>query len=128
MTGSALKYDRFPPRIRSLEPFSERFEAFRLAARGCDVLFASYPAGTRIEAHIHDTENWGVITRGEMMLTVAGRETRYAPGDWYHVHINNLRRRAKVVRRFGDRVVHRIFHGLVSRCSWPRRSPSDLGS
>ena len=85
MTGPAVKYDRFPPRIRSLEPFSQRFEAFRLAARDCDVLFASYPAGTRIEAHIHDTENCGVITRGEMMLTVAGRETRYAPGDWYHI-------------------------------------------
>ena len=85
MAGQAVKYDRFPPRIRSLEPFSERFEAFRLAARNCDVLFASYPAGTRIEAHIHDTENWGVITGGEMMLTVAGRETRYEPGDRYHI-------------------------------------------
>jgi len=85
MAGPTMKFDRFPPRIRSLEPFSERFEAFRLAARDCDVLFASYPAGTRIDAHAHDTENWGVITRGEMMLTVAGRETRYGPGDWYHI-------------------------------------------
>ena len=65
MAGRTVKYDRFPPRIRNLEPFSERFEAFRLAARGRDVLLASYPAGTRIEAHIHDTDNWGVITRAK---------------------------------------------------------------
>jgi len=36
----------FPEKIRSLERFSERFDAFKLAASGCDVLFATYPAGT----------------------------------------------------------------------------------
>ena len=56
MAGRTVKYDRFPPRIRSLEPFSERFEAFRLAKRSSDVLFAIHPAGARIEALIHDTE------------------------------------------------------------------------
>ena len=85
MAGRTVKYDRLPPRIRNFEPFSERFEALRLAARDCDVLFASHPAGTHIEAHIHDTENWGVITRGEMMLTIARRETCYAAGDWHHI-------------------------------------------
>jgi quercetin dioxygenase-like cupin family protein len=75
----------FPPRLRKLERFSERFEAFRLRANGCDVLFAGYPAGTRIEPHSHDTDNWGVVTTGEMVIVQSGRETRYRPGDWYHV-------------------------------------------
>ncbi len=49
------------------------------------MLFATYPAGTVIEPHRHDTDNWGVITKGEMLITVGGRETSYRPGDWYHV-------------------------------------------
>ena len=75
----------FPEKIRTLQPFSDRFDAFRLPAEGCDVLFATYPAGTAIEPHAHATDNWGVITKGEMLITVAGRETRYRVGDWYHV-------------------------------------------
>ena len=51
----------FPEGIRALEPFSDRFEAFRLRAEGADVLFAVYSAGTSIEAHDHETENYGVI-------------------------------------------------------------------
>src|SRR5262245_13026879 len=80
-----MKWDRFPPRIAQLEPYAGRFDAFRLAAAGCDVLFGIYPARTSIEPHSHDTDNWGVITRGEMYITVAGHERRYGPGDWYHV-------------------------------------------
>lgn len=80
-----MKRSDFPPRIRALESFSERFHAFRLPAENCDVLFASYPAGTQIEPHRHDTENWGVVTKGELCITVGGRETRYGPGAWYHV-------------------------------------------
>jgi quercetin dioxygenase-like cupin family protein len=54
------------------------------AARDCEVLFASYPADTAIEAHDHDTDNWGVITRGRRYLTVADEAERaYGPGDWY---------------------------------------------
>ncbi len=53
-----MKYDRFPPRIRGLEPLSRRFEALRLAKRSSDVPFAIHPAGTRIEAPIHDTEEF----------------------------------------------------------------------
>jgi len=75
----------FPDKIRTLGPFSDRFDAFRLPAEGCDVLFATYPAGTAIEPHRHDTDNWGVITKGEMFITVGGKETSYRPGDWYHV-------------------------------------------
>ncbi len=80
-----MKTTRFPDKIRSLEPFSDRFDAFRLPAENCDVLFATYPAGTAIEPHIHKTDNWGVITKGEMLITMGGNETAYRPGDWYHV-------------------------------------------
>ena len=75
----------FPEKIQALEPFSERFDAFRLRAEGADVLFATYPAGTTIEPHDHDTENHGVITKGELILIRDGGEERYGPGDWYHV-------------------------------------------
>ena len=75
----------FPDKIRSLEPFSDRFDAFRLPAENCEVLFATYPAGTAIEPHRHDTDNWGVITKGVMFITVDGTETAYRPGDWYHI-------------------------------------------
>jgi quercetin dioxygenase-like cupin family protein len=61
------------------------FDAYRLEARGADVLFASYPAGTRIPSHAHDTDNYGVIIRGELILTVDGEKTRYAVGEWYCV-------------------------------------------
>jgi quercetin dioxygenase-like cupin family protein len=80
-----MKWARFPDRIRALEPYSDRFEAFRLAAKGCQVLFGAYPAGTRIEPHAHDTDNWGVITCGEMTIALGAVERRYGPGDWYHV-------------------------------------------
>ena len=73
----------FPEVIRRLPPFEGPFDAFRLPAEGCDVLFASYPAGTVIEPHAHDTFNCGVITRGELLLTVDGVERAFAPGEWY---------------------------------------------
>jgi len=75
----------FPELLRKLPKFDGPFDAFRLAAGNCDVLFASYPAGTSIPPHSHDTENVGVITQGELILTVDGKETRYGPGAWYHV-------------------------------------------
>lgn len=75
----------FPEKIRSLEPFSERFDAFKLAASGCDVLFATYPAGTQIEPHTHVTDNWGVILTGELIITMDDQTLRFGPGDWYHV-------------------------------------------
>ncbi len=80
-----MKKTQFPKKIRSLEPFSDRFDAFRLPAENCDVLFATYPAGTAIEPHTHETDNWGVITNGEMFITMDGTETAYRSGDWYHV-------------------------------------------
>jgi quercetin dioxygenase-like cupin family protein len=49
------------------------------------VLFATYPAGTSMPPHHHPTDNWGVITKGRMHVTVDGAERSYGPGDWYHV-------------------------------------------
>jgi quercetin dioxygenase-like cupin family protein len=75
----------FPELLRSLPKFEGPFDAFKLAAKDCDVLFASYPAGTTIPPHNHETENVGVITQGELILIVNGAEKRYGPGQWYHV-------------------------------------------
>ena len=75
----------FPELIRELPAFQGPFDATRLAAQGCEVLFASYPAGTRIEPHTHPTENCGVITKGELVLITNGAETRFGPGEWYHL-------------------------------------------
>ncbi|HZA97122.1 MAG TPA: hypothetical protein VE421_13375, partial [Burkholderiaceae bacterium] len=52
-----------PKLIRDLPKFAGPFDAHKLQAAGCDVLFASYPAGTLIAAHQHDTENVGIITK-----------------------------------------------------------------
>ena len=78
-----MSQSRFPELIRQLPEFDGPFNAHRLEAAGCDVLFASYPAGTDIEPHSHPTRNCGVITQGELFLTCRGRETRYGVGDWY---------------------------------------------
>ncbi len=75
----------FPDRIRSLPAFEGPFDARRLEAEGCEVLFASYPAGTTIDPHTHPTENCGVITEGELILITDGVERRFGPGEWYHL-------------------------------------------
>ncbi len=72
----------FPDQIRGLPKFDRPFDAFKLQAKGCDVLFASYPAGTTISRHHHETENVGVITQGELILTLNGEESRYGAGHW----------------------------------------------
>ena len=76
---------KFPDRILSLSRFEGPFEARRLEAEGCEVLFASYPAGTRIEPHTHPTENVGVIVSGELILQTEAGEQRLRPGDWYRL-------------------------------------------
>jgi len=75
--------DSFPDQIRRLPAFDGPFDAYRLAANGCDVLFASYPAGTTTTTTRPTTV--GVVTSGELRLTVDGVETRYRCGDWYRV-------------------------------------------
>ena len=54
----------------------------RIERAGCDVRFASYPGGTAIAPHAHDTENCGVITQGELILITNGSERRFGRGDW----------------------------------------------
>jgi len=74
----------FPTEItNALARFEGPFDAFRLPAKGCDVLFASYPAGTTLDDHDHETNNFGVITRGELILRVSGTEAeaRYRAGE-----------------------------------------------
>jgi len=86
--GHAMSNTHFPELIQQLPDFEGPFDAHRLAAAGCEVLFASYPAGTSIDAHTHRTNNVGVITEGELILTIDAVETRYGPGDWYRVDAN----------------------------------------
>lgn len=57
----------YPDRIRRPPAYDGRFDAYRLAAEGADVLFASYPPGTVIRAHTHETDNYGLIILGELM-------------------------------------------------------------
>ena len=76
---------KYPDKIKTLPLYDGRFDAYRLKAEGSDVLFASYPAGTSIPPHTHDTENHGVITRGELILTMNDETTRVGVGEWYHV-------------------------------------------
>ena len=76
---------KYPDKIKSLPLYDGRFDAHKLEAKGSDVLFASYPAGTSIPAHVHDTDNYGVITRGELILTMNGVTSRVPMGEWYHV-------------------------------------------
>ena len=78
----------FPELIRQLPEFEGPFDAYRLGAEGCEVLFASYPAGTSIDPHSHPSKNVGVITEGELFLTVSGVEKRYGTGDWYRIDAN----------------------------------------
>ena len=78
----------YPEKIKSLPLYDGRFDAYKLEAKDSDVLFATYPAGTSIPAHTHDTDNHGVITRGEIILTLNGVESRVSIGEWYHIPAN----------------------------------------
>jgi len=78
----------YPDKIKSLPLYDGRFDAYKLEAKGSDVLFASYPAGTSIAPHTHNTDNHGVITRGELILNLNGEITRIRAGEWYHVPAN----------------------------------------
>jgi quercetin dioxygenase-like cupin family protein len=75
----------YPERIKALPVYDGRFDAHKLTAEGADVLFASYPAGTAIPTHTHDTDNHGMITKGELQLTMDGVTTIIKTGQWYHV-------------------------------------------
>ena len=78
----------YPKRIKQLPLYDGRFDAYKLEAHGGDVLFASYPAGTEIASHQHDTDNHGVITKGELILTMNDTIQKIGVGQWYHVPAN----------------------------------------
>lgn len=78
----------YPDKIRRLPLFDGRFDAFKLEAENCDVLFASYPAGTDIPPHEHETDNYGVITKGQLILIVGDNVQKFGVGEWYHVPAN----------------------------------------
>ena len=78
----------YPDKIKQLPLYDGRFDAHKLEAKGSDVLFASYPPGTTIPPHTHDTDNHGVITKGELILTMNGQTERFGIGQWYHVPAN----------------------------------------
>ncbi len=80
--------NNFPKRIQQLPIFDGPFEAYRLATENCEVLFSSYPAGTKIEFHTHDTENVGIITKGALILTIGNDVQEINTGEWYHVPAN----------------------------------------
>ena len=75
----------FPPEIEALPAFEGPFDAHRLQAEGCEVLFATYPAGTTIAPHTHrpTTSGWS-LRDGSSSRSV---RTSLSPrsGDWYHV-------------------------------------------
>lgn len=79
---------KYPDKIKALPLYDGRFDAYKLEAKDSDVLFASYPAGTSISPHTYDTDNYGVITRGELILKMNGKVARGCVGDWYHVPAN----------------------------------------
>lgn len=76
---------KYPEKIKSLPLYDGRFDAYKLEAKESNILFASYPAGTSIPPHSHETDNYGVITRGELILTMNNAVTKYSVGEWYHV-------------------------------------------
>ena len=78
----------YPDKIRRLPLFDGRFDAFKLEAENCDVLFASYPAGTDIPPHEHETDNYGVITKGQLVLIIGDNVQKFGVGEWYHVPAN----------------------------------------
>lgn len=79
------KNTEFPAPIRRQPPLEGHDGALKLDPEGCDVVFASYPAGQVLEPHSHETDNVGVVTRGAILLTMNGKSERIGPGDWYHV-------------------------------------------
>lgn len=78
----------YPKKIKELPLYDGRFDAYKLEAKDSDVLFASYPPGTVIPAHTHNTDNHGVITKGELILTMNGQTEKIGVGQWYHVPAN----------------------------------------
>ena len=76
----------FPEGIANLPVWQGHFNARSLDTETCQVLFASYDAGQTIPPHDHETKNYGVVTKGELILTKDGQEQRYGLGQWYDLN------------------------------------------
>jgi quercetin dioxygenase-like cupin family protein len=68
--------------------------------------FFDLPEGGRIPLHSHG-EQWGLVVRGEMELTIAGETRRLGPGDWYRIpadveHGAHFLTRIQVIDLFAD--------------------------
>ena len=79
-----------PSSLLKLFTHHTRFDALKFDAEGAEIYVARYPAGTVIEPHSHPTENYGVITRGELVLITNGTEKRFGAGSWYHLDPNEV--------------------------------------
>jgi quercetin dioxygenase-like cupin family protein len=74
---------KYPDIIKKRPLYDGRSDAYKLEAKESDVLFASYPAGTSIPPHTHDTDNHGFTTRGELILIMDGVVTKVATGSMF---------------------------------------------
>jgi quercetin dioxygenase-like cupin family protein len=83
-----IMVSKYPNKIKTLPVFEGSFNAYKLEAKNSDVLFASYPAGTSIPIHKHDTDNYGIVIRGELILTMNGEVSRISMSHWYHIPAN----------------------------------------
>jgi len=83
---------QYPDRIKALPLQIGKVDTsgkHKLEAKDCNILFANYKAGTSIPLHKHDNADiHGVVTKGEIILTLDGETKKYGVGDWYHIPIN----------------------------------------
>lgn len=83
---------KYPDRIKELPLQIGKVDTsgkYKLEAKDCNILFANYKAGTTIPLHKHDNADiYGVVTRGEITLTLDGKTSTYAVGEWYHIPVN----------------------------------------
>lgn len=75
----------FPKKILSLPTYEGSFSATELKTDCCNVIFASYEAGKTITTHSHNTDNDGVVLRGEMLLTMNNQDIKVGAGQWYNI-------------------------------------------
>ena len=73
---------QFPDRFKKLSEHVGEFPAHILQAEGCKVFFSTLGAGTDIPPHTHETANYSVITQGELILFIDGKEKRFGVGQW----------------------------------------------
>lgn len=80
-----MNQSNLPEKIRSLPVFKGRFDANKLTTEDVDIYFASYPADTTLEEHHHETDNYGIVTQGELILIIDSQEKMFNLGEWYHL-------------------------------------------